>query len=135
VSAETIPNPDQELTRAEARLPRWMIACAVAGTVVAAVAGYFAFAAGFALGAALAILSFYWLHESIQKVFSSGQARLPKRVVVKLLLRYPLAFGAVYVFYRTGWLPFGAILAGFFVPMGGVLIEAVIRIREGWHVT
>jgi ATP synthase I chain len=135
VSAQTIQNPDQELARTEARLPRWMMACAVMGTVAAAVTGHFAFAAGFALGAGLAVLSFYWLHESIQKVFSSGQARLPKRVVVKLLLRYPLAFGAVYVFYRTGWLPFGAILAGFFVPLGGIVIEEVIRLSSGWRVT
>lgn len=135
MSSETIQNPDRELERTEARLPRWMIACAAVGTVVALVLGHFAFAGGFALGSALAILSFYWLHQSIQKVFSSGQARLPKGVVVKLAVRYPLAFGAVYVFYRTGWLPFEAILAGFFVPMGGVLIEAVIRIREGWHIT
>jgi hypothetical protein len=47
------------------------------------------------------------------------------------LVRYPLAFAAVYFFYKTGWLPFQAILAGLFVPLGGVLIESVALIRDG----
>lgn len=110
-----------------------MIACGVAGAGVAAAVGEPGTAGGFSLGAALAILSYYWLHQSIQKVFAAGHARLPKRVLVKMLLRYPLAIGAVFLFYRTGWLPFGAILAGLFVPLAGVLMEAILCLGEGFR--
>lgn len=62
---------------------------------------------------------------------SAGQARPAKRVLAKVFVRYPLAFVAVYLFYKTGWLPAAAILAGLFVPAGGVLIEAVVLLRDG----
>ncbi len=132
MSAETT-TADQELARTNARLPRWMTAVAGAGTLAALVTGHFALAGGFALGSTLSILGYFWLHQSVEQLFSSSPAPRPKRVVVKLLVRYPLAFGAVYVFYRTGWLPFEAILAGFFVPLAGFLIEAGIRLVTGWR--
>jgi len=63
---------------------------------------------------------------------SAGQARPARRVLAKFFLRYPLAFAGVYLFYKTGWLPVEAILAGLFVPVGGVLIEAMAVLRAGW---
>jgi hypothetical protein len=51
--------------------------------------------------------------------------------VAKFLIRYPAAFGLVLVFIKTGWLPPMAILAGLFVPVAGVLIEAIIQLGEG----
>jgi len=65
---------------------------------------------------------------------SAGEVRPPKRVLAKFFVRYPLAFAAVYLFYRTGWLPATAILAGLFVPVGGVLIEAVVLLRDGLRI-
>lgn len=129
MQAETIQAPDLE--RAEARLPRWMTALAVAGTLAALVAGQAKAGAGFALGAALAILNYHWLHQAIEALMTAGQARLSKSVVAKFLIRYPLAFAVVWSFYRTHWLPFIAVLAGFFVPVAGVLIEAIFQLREG----
>ncbi len=123
--------PDPALAQAEARLPRWMMGLACAGTVGILLAGYGRFSAGFALGSALSILGYSWLHQAVEVLMSAGQARPAKRVIVKFFLRYPLAFAGVYVFYRTGWLPFAAILAGLFVPAGGVMIEAVVQLRDG----
>jgi hypothetical protein len=51
-------------------------------------------------------------------------------VLARFVVRYPLAFASVYLFYRTGWLPFAAVLAGLFVPVGGVLIEALVQLRK-----
>jgi hypothetical protein len=65
---------------------------------------------------------------------SAGEVRPPKRALAKFFVRYPLAFAAVYLFYRTGWLPATAILAGLFVPVGGVLIEAVVLLRDGLRI-
>jgi len=129
VQAETIQAP--ELARAEARLPRWMIGLAVAGTVAALLAGHASVGAGFGLGAALGILNYRWLHQAVEALMTAGQSRPSRWLIAKFLVRYPLAFAVVYVFYRTGWLPFGPVLVGLFVPAGGVLIEAVFQLRAG----
>lgn len=120
-----------ELARAEARLPRWMAAWALAGASGALLMGRARMAAGFALGAALAILNYLWLHQAIESLFAAGHRRVPRRVVAKFIVRYPLAFAVVYLFYRTGLLPLSAIIAGLFVPLAGVLSEAVLQVREG----
>ena len=129
MQAETTPATD--LLRAEARLPRWMMALAAGGTVAALFTGRWSAAGGFALGAGLAILNYFWLHQAVETLTAAEQGRVPRRVIAKFALRYPLAFAGMYLFYRTGWLPFAAILAGFFVPVAGVLLESIIQVGEG----
>ena len=122
---------EPDLARAEARLPRWMMVWTVLGTIIILATGHLRLALGFALGAALAVLNYYWLHDAITALFDAGTVRVPRRVVVKFALRYPLAFLGIYLFYRTGWLPFAGILAGMFVPVAGVLVEAVLQVGRG----
>jgi len=110
-----------------------MIALALVGAVAALISGHARAASGFVLGSALAIVNYYWLHSAMTTLFDAGNARLAKRTAVKVALRYPLAFGVVYFFYRTELLPFGAVLGGFFVPVGGALIEAVLQLGKGWR--
>jgi ABC-type dipeptide/oligopeptide/nickel transport system permease component len=107
-----------------------MALCAGTVLLAAVASGRGSFAAGFGLGAALAILNYFWLHQAVVGLMTAGQSRPSKWVVAKFLVRYPLAYGAVWVFYKTGWLPFLAILAGLFVPVAGALIEGVIQLRE-----
>ena len=121
-----------DLAQAEARLPRWMMGLAAAGTFGILLFARLQLGAAFAVGAALAILNYRWLHQAVEALMSSGQRRPPATLYVKILVRYPLAFAAIYVFYKTGWLPFRAILAGLFVPLGGVLIESLVLLRQGW---
>ena len=127
-------SPAMDLTQAEARLPRWMLAVAAAGTLGILLSARVRFGAGFAVGAGLGILNYLWLHHAVEALMLTGQVRPSNAVFAKILLRYPLAFGVIYLFYATGWLPFQAILAGLFVPMGGALIESVVLIREGLKV-
>jgi hypothetical protein len=131
VEAETIQGTDP--ARAEARLPRWMLGIAAAGTVATFIAAPARFAGGFAVGAALAILGYLWLHEAVDKLLAAAPERLPWGTIVRFALRYPLALGAVYAFYRTGWLAHQAVLAGLFVPVAGAFVEAVVQIRENWR--
>ena len=121
-----------DLTQSEARLPRWMVGLAGAVGAGILLSGHVRFSAGFALGSGLAILNYLWLHQAVEALMSAGQARPARRVLAKFFLRYPLAFAGVYLFYKTGWLPVEAILAGLFVPVGGVLIEAMVLLRAGW---
>ena len=122
---------EPDLSRAEARLPRWMLGCALVGLLAACLCGRAQFAAGFGLGAALAILNYHWLHQAVETLLAAGRARPSKWVVIKFLVRYPLALAAVWAFYRTGWVPVLAILAGFFVPVAGVLIESFVQLSRG----
>jgi ATP synthase I chain len=135
VQAETIQTPNGmiDLARAEARLPRWMLVLGAAGMLAGGVMEGPRFAAGLALGAALSILNYYWLHQVIVALASAGQARVPRLVVAKFALRYPLAIGGLSLLYMTGWLPLAAILAGLFVPVAGVLAEAVVQLCYGWR--
>lgn len=128
--AETTLTTDP--TRAEARLPRWMALVALAGTLVALLGGGVRHAGGFALGAALAILGYLWLHGAVESLLANRPQRLAWHVVTRFWLRYPLVFVVIYLFYRTGWLPLAAVLAGLFVPVAGACVEAFIQIREGW---
>lgn len=123
--------PTTELAQTEARLPRWMVGLAALGTLAALASAHVRLGAGFALGAGLAILSYRWLHQAVEALMSAGEARPPASLLVKILVRYPLAFLTVYFFYKTGWLPFQAILGGLFVPLGGVLVESLVLVRNG----
>jgi ATP synthase I chain len=128
-----IPNPD--LAQAEARLPRWMAVSAAVVFLAALVAGHARFAAGFALGAAVAILGYTWLHQAVAVALNAGERgqRVPGTMVAKLVVRYPLAFGAVYFFYRTGWLPFDGVLVGLFVPVAGALLECLFQVGQAFR--
>ena len=93
--------------------------------------GQLRIAVGFALGAALGILNYYWLHEAVEMLAKASQSRVPKLLVAKFLIRYPLAFALVFFFFKTGWLPPMAILAGLFVPVAGLLIEGIVQLGDG----
>jgi ABC-type dipeptide/oligopeptide/nickel transport system permease component len=120
-----------ELARAEARLPRWMVLCGCLALAVILLCRQFTVALGFALGTALGILNYHWLHEAVEALALSGQSRIPKLLLAKFLVRYPLAFGLVIFFFKTGWLPPMAILAGLFVPVAGLLVEAIVQLGGG----
>ena len=119
------------LETAEARLPRWMMASGVLATVVALAAGEPRFAAGLVLGAGLALVNYFWLHQAIGHLMHSGEERMPRFLVAKFILRYPLVFGGVYLLFRTGWVSVPGLFAGLFVPVAGVLAESALQIREG----
>ncbi len=107
------------------------MALAVLATIASLLAGHPSIAAGFVLGAAVALVNYFWLHQAVEHLMSAGSGRVPWLLIVKFLLRYPLLVGGVYLLYRTGWVSLYGFLAGLFVPVGGVLIESVIQIRDG----
>jgi hypothetical protein len=127
--------PITELDRAEARLPRWMLALACAGTTGCLLAGHARLGASFALGSSVAILNYYWLHQLVKVLMAAVEPRLSIMAVVKLLLRYPLLVCGAYILYRTGWLPLAPFFVGLFVPVAGAILESVLQIRACWRAT
>jgi ATP synthase I chain len=104
-----------------------MTAVAAAGALIALFSRHGRWAAGFAIGAMVAILAYAWLHQGVAAALNLGHSRVPKRMVLKLAIRYPLALGILFLFYRTGWLPFEAIVAGLLVPAAGAFIECLYQ--------
>lgn len=114
----------------EARLLVWMEGLALAVAAGAAASGHFRFASGFMIGAAIALLGFVWLRDAARKALDSGSGRISKMLVLKLLIRYPLLFGAIYFFFRTEWLPGWAVLGGLSIPLAGAVAECLYQIKE-----
>jgi len=129
--SEIIPAP--ALARAEARMPRWMMAVALAGALATLIAGSPRATIGFSVGAVFGILNYYWLHQTIAVLMNSGIARMPKRTVVKMFLRFPLYVAGIFLFYETGWVPVVAVMAGLLVPGAGIFIESLILIGAGFR--
>jgi hypothetical protein len=108
-----------------------MMAVAAAGALIGLVSRHGRWATGFVLGATVAILAYSWLHQGVVAALDLGQSRVPKRMVLKLAVRYPLALGVLFLFYRTGWLPFQAIVAGLLVPAAGAFVECLYQAGQG----
>lgn len=116
-------------------MPRWMLGIGVVGAAALFAIGNVRAASGFALGAALGILGYYWLHQAVVALLDAQTARVPRGVVLKIMLRYVLMFAGILIFSRTGWLPVLPIFAGLLVPGAGVLIESLRLLGEGFHQT
>jgi len=108
-----------------------MVGLASVGTLGILLSGHVRLSLGFGVGSALAILSYFWLHQIIEALVTAGQVRPPKLTMAKVFVRYVLIAACIFTFYKTGWLPVVGILVGLFVPTGGVLIEAGVLLREG----
>ena len=120
-----------DLDRSEARLSRWMVLIAVAGIAGLFITGRGRAGLGFAIGAFFGVLNYHWLRESVEALGNAATVRPPKKVILKFAVRYPLVIVALYLFYRTRWLPFMAIIYGLLVPAGAILVESPFLIREG----
>jgi hypothetical protein len=121
--------------RVETRLVQWMILIGSLGALGIGLAGKLRFAGGFVVGAGIAILGFIWLEAAVGRALSSAagsgardEKTGTKGLVLKLVLRYPMLFGVVYLFYRTNWLPFWAVFAGLLVPLAGAMVESAYQL-------
>ncbi|MGH9326792.1 MAG: ATP synthase subunit I [Terriglobia bacterium] len=121
-----------ETSRIEARLLKWMLAASAAVVFTVSVAGHLRLAAGFAGGAAISILGAVWLEQAVsgalRGVADNSAQFMTKELVFKLIIRYPLLLGALYLFYRTKWLPAWAVLAGLFIPLAGGVVECLYQL-------
>jgi hypothetical protein len=107
-----------------------MGAIAGLGILVFLALGRVLMAGAFAVGAGISILGYLWLAQAVKAALNASEQRVPRRVLVNLVLRYPVAFGAVLVFYETHWLPFIGVLGGLFVPFAGTLVESLNLLRR-----
>ncbi|MGA2630587.1 MAG: ATP synthase subunit I [Terriglobia bacterium] len=123
--------PIRKPTLLHERVAAWMIAVTLCGIVASVATGRWIFAAGFGVGAAVAILNFLWLNHAAFAILDAQEKKVSVVVVVKFCARFPLVIAAVYMCGRTGWLPPLALLAGLCVGIGGLFAEVLFQLFEG----
>jgi hypothetical protein len=115
---------------AQIRLPRWMAVVAALGSSAFLAYGHVRMAAGFALGAGIAILGYRWLERAVGSALDAATGGAVKRLGWIFILRYPLLFGAALLFYETHWLPFAEVLLGLLVPVAGAIMETLFLLGK-----
>lgn len=131
---------EEAIYRAAERRIEWLtLLLGAAAAVAGGVRWGWKFAAGLAVGAALAWLNYRWLKQGIDALArlasAQGEAetpRIPRSVYVKFLGRFALLIGVLYVILSRSLLPAAAVLAGLFALVAAVLIELVTQlVRSG----
>ncbi len=119
-------HPDELLyARAMRRAGRLMLALSAAGTAAAFAWRGWTWGAGFAVGAIASWLNFRWLKGVAD---SFGGKRPRAYVMVFGALRYLLLVAGAYVILRYSPISLSAALAGLFVAVAAVIVEAVFEL-------
>jgi len=114
------------------RIRNWM---AVLAPVLIA-AGWLKFglrpAVGFACGCAIAYLNFHWLKRVIagfvDRATGAATSESGRGIVFRFLLRYVLMAAGAYVILAVSPASLNGLLAGLFLPVGGIACEAVYEL-------
>ncbi len=91
-----------------------------------------AIAAGFVVGCAIGMLNFHWLKRVVSALAerATGQGKRPGSagVVLRFLLRYLLVAAAAYAIFRVSLASLYGLLAGLFLPVAAIMVEAVYEV-------
>jgi ATP synthase I chain len=135
-----VQSPDYPMNRssddfysgAYERIIRFMLALGVAATIGVLVRFGIIVAAGFALGCAVAFVNFYWLKRVVSaladRATATGERQSSQGVVLRFLLRYFLIALAAYAIFTISRNSLYGLLAGLFLPIGAILMEAVYEL-------
>ncbi len=133
VADETIPQESETFySGAYGRIVRLMLVLAVALSAGAYLRFGVPVAAGFAVGCAIAILNFHWLKRVVSaladRATDTGRRQSGAGVVLRFLLRYLLVAAAAYVIFRVSLASLYGLLAGLFLPVAAILMEAAYEL-------
>src|SRR5215213_156784 len=106
-----------------------MAAVAIAGFLILLVAGYAGLAMGFMVGGLLSFVNYFWLKNSIRKLFESAiHGTNPALLTIVYILRYVLLGAVLYLIYLTDILPVVAVVLGLGSFVIAVMIEGFYNI-------
>jgi len=110
------------------RIPRFMVGLGVIFSGAAWLRYGWHIALGFACGCAIAYLNFRWLEKVVNaladRATGSGRPQSSSGVVLRFLLRYFLIGLAAYAIFTISRDSLYGLLAGLFLPVGAILVEA-----------
>jgi hypothetical protein len=127
------PQADSFYSCAYSRIVRFMLALGIVATIAVLVRFGMAVAAGFMAGCAIASLNFHWLKRVVSaladRATATGERQSSKGVVLRFLLRYFLIALGAYAIFKISRDSLYGLLAGLFLPVGAILIEAVYELH------
>jgi len=126
------PQAENFYSAAYERIIRFMLALGI-GAAIAVLARFgVAVAAGFLAGCAIAFLNFHWLKRVVsalaERATASGERQSSQGVVLRFLLRYFLIGVVAYAIFTISRNSLYGLLAGLFLPVGAILMEAVYEL-------
>ena len=90
-----------------------------------------AMALSFVLGSVVSLINFYWLRRTLEAVGdrfqATGNAPSATAMIARFLLRYLLIAAAAYVILRGTTNSLAGLLAGLSLPVGAILVLAVVE--------
>ena len=120
--------PDDWFGHTVSRLVKLMAVIALVGTMAAFIWRGWKWGAGFAVGAVISGLNFYWLKRLTE---SLGSVRVRRRSAVFLASRYIVLGLIAYVILRYSSISLPAALAGLFVSTAAVIVEILFELVYG----
>lgn len=125
--------PSTVETLSHGRILTEMAAVIVTGAAAGFIFVSTKFGIGILIGGGLSLINYYWLKQSLKKVFAEAVAgEKPHFLAAKYFLRY-LTFGAVLaVVYLTKTVPVIAVLLGLASFALAIIVEASIRLFAGF---
>ncbi len=132
LTSEASPSADAFYSGALTRIRNFMLALAPALTT----AGWWKFgrpaALGFFCGCIIAYLNFHWLKNGVSgladRVTNTGRAQSSSGIIARFLLRYILLGVAAYAILTSFPASLRGLFAGFFLPVGAIVCEAVYEV-------
>ena len=111
------------------RILATMTATVVLGGLASFIFGSASFGFGFLIGGILSLINYYWLKQSLRKIFEEAvSGEKPRFLATKYFFRYA-AFGIILAFvYLTKWVSVVAVLLGLASFAFAIMIEATARL-------
>ncbi len=131
-AAPPSPAADIFFSGALNRIRRMMLVLGPAATIAIWAGFGWQFAAGFAVGCAIAYVNFHWLRNAVtaltDRVARTRQTVSGRGVLARFLIRYLLIAIAAYVIFRVSVGSLYGLLAGLFLPVAAILGEAIYEL-------
>lgn len=124
---------------AYSRIVRMMLVLGLVLSVAAVFRYGVSIGVGFVFGCVIGIVNFHWLKRGVSgladRLTESGHKPGSAGVVMRFLLRYLLVAAGAYAIFRVSRTSLYGLLAGLFLPVAAIMIEAVyevyVAVRRG----
>ena len=128
MSEETSQSSDEFYSRALDRIHKFMLVLGMAAVITGTAMFGWRIGVGFAVGAGVSFLNFYWLKKVVAGVAAatveSGKPASSRWVVHRFILRYFLMAMAAFVILTVSRDSLYGFFAGLFLPVAAMLCEA-----------
>jgi ATP synthase I chain len=108
----------------ERRVWRNIIGVIIIAVLLSAILADLKFTLGVALGGALALLNYKWLHSSLRAILAVGGEKTPPGTRLKMVVRWLVVAAIAWAAHETGQFDAVAILAGLLAPALAIIVEA-----------